>query len=123
MSEKYCNPAILDAALAEIQVADEVHACSDLPSDYSDVANKTLAHTSVDSDDFSKSDGVVSGRRLTVAQQEQVPVANEGTATHVALVNTATEELLYVTTSDPQGLTMNSYVDFPEWSIEIEDPS
>lgn len=120
---KYCHPDALDAALDFIQAATEQHACSALPADYADVASKSLAHTAVEPSDYSVGDGVVSGRRLTISEFLGIPVTAEGTATHVALIDTSTNRLLYVTTSDPQGLTMGSYVDFPEWSIEIEDPS
>ena len=122
MSTKYCNPAVLDAALDEVTHATEQHACSQMPESFAEVATYSLASVSLSSGDYSKSDGAVSGRRLTIAEQLGVPVTAEGTATHVALIDTLSNTLLYVTTSDPQGLTMGSYVDFPEWSIEIENP-
>jgi len=123
MSTKYCNPAVLDAALDEVTQASEQHACSQMPASFAEVATYSLASVSLSLGDYSKSDGVVSGRRLTIAEKLGVQVAAEGTATHVALVDTTTNTLLYVTTSDPQGLTLGSFVDFPAWSIEIEDPS
>lgn len=123
MSTKYCNPAAIDLALGYIAQADKQYACSQYPTSYADVLTYSLASVDLAAGAFSITDGVVSGRRLTIAEHKGVSVLVNGQANFVVLVHTASDQLLYVTTSDPQGLTTGSYVDFPEWSIEIENPS
>lgn len=123
MSQKYCIPDALDAALNFVAQADRQYACSLYPTTYQEVLDNALAFVDLTAPDFSLAPGVTFGRRLVVAEQLGVTVAADGTATHVALVDTVGGTLYYVTTSDPQGLTLGSFVDFPEWSIEIENPS
>lgn len=120
---KYCHPDNLDAALSAIAVADKMVACSDQPADFAGVAAITLAETAMAPADFTIGDGVASGRRLTVAAKGGVPVDDPGLVNHVALVDTVASKLLYVTTTDNQEITSGSFVDFPEWSIEIADPT
>jgi hypothetical protein len=119
---KYCNPLVIDAALDVIATATKMMACAGQPTDFADANAKMLSEVVMDGDKFSKSDGGISGRRLTVAQMQGVPVSVAGIVNHVALVRVADEILLYVTTADTQQITMGSFVDFPQWSIEIEDP-
>ena len=119
---KYCNPAVIDAALDEIATATKMLACNGQPTDFADANTKMLAETAMTTGEFAKGDGGVSGRRLTVDAVQGIAVAAAGTVNHVALVRVADSTLLYVTTADTQEITMGSFVDFPEWSIEIEDP-
>lgn len=119
---KYCNPAVIDAALDEIATATKMMACNGQPVSFADANTKMLAETAMTAGEFAKGAGGVSGRRLTVAAVQGIAVAAAGTANHVALVRVADSTLLYVTTADTQEITMGSFVDFPEWSIEIEDP-
>jgi hypothetical protein len=119
---KYCNPLVIDAALDVIATATKMMACNGQPVSFADANARMLSETSMDGATFSKGDGGISGRRLTVAAVQAVPVSVAGTVNHVALVRVADETLLYVTTADTQQITMGSFVDFPQWSIEIEDP-
>lgn len=120
---KYCHPDNLDAALSAIAAADTMIACSSQPADYAAVAEVNLAEVSMAPADFTLAAGDVSGRKLTVAAKTDVAVGTEGTINHVALVDTANTKLLYVTTSASQAITLGGFVDFPEWDIEIADPS
>ena len=119
---KYCNPDVIDAALDVIATATKMMACNGQPTDYADANTRMLAETAVTAGEFTKDAGGVSGRRLTVAQVQGVAVDSPGTVNHVALVRDSDDTLLYVTTADTQEITSGSFVDFPEWSIEIEDP-
>lgn len=119
---KYADPAGLDEALNYYGTATHQVACANQPADYADVSVQELAITAMDAADFTLEDGLVSGRRLVMAAKNGVAVTNAGTVTHVALVNQTDSKLLYVTTADPQDVTDGSFVDFPEWGIEIEDP-
>lgn len=119
---KYCNPNVLDSALNALTDADEMVACDGQPTDYADVATKAKATADLTGGDFSLADGDTGGRKLVVAEKNGVDVDDDGVVDHVALIDTSTSELLYVTTADPQSVTVGSYVNFPEWSITIEDP-
>jgi hypothetical protein len=119
---KYCNPLVIDAALDTIATATKMMACAGQPVSFADANTRMLAETVMTAGEFAKSNGGVSGRRLTVAQVQGISVSAPGTVNHVALVRVADSTLLYVTTADTQEITSGSFVDFPEWSIEIEDP-
>ena len=119
---KYCNPDILDAALDVIATATKMMACNAQPTDYANANATMLAETAMTAGEFTKSDGGISGRRLTVSAVAGIAVSTPGTVNHVALVRDSDQTLLYVTTADVQQITSGSFVDFPTWSIEIEDP-
>ena len=124
---KFTPDAVLD------QIADYIIAnatrlvvCSTQPTTYTE-ANATfaLADVTIDSGDFTKANGDVSGRKVTVAAQNGVLIDASGTALHVALLNVSGTELLYVTTCTSQALTANgsNTVNVPAWDIEIADPT
>lgn len=117
--------AVLDA-MADyiIAAADKLYVCSGQPANYAGIAAVALADVAIDSGDFSKADGDVSGRKVTVAQQTAVPIDSSGTANHVVLAkDAATSALLYVTTCTPQALTAGGTVTVPAWDIEVADPA
>lgn len=96
--------------------------CSAQPTTRTEaVTTYALADVVVDSTDFTKANGDVSGRKLTVGAQNSVPVDASGTATHIAIVDAT--RLLYVTTCTSQALTSGNQVNLPAWDIEIADPS
>jgi hypothetical protein len=98
-------------------------ACSAEPANYAGLAAVSLADVAMTGGDFTKANGDASGRKLTMAAKNGVAVDSNGTATHVALANTATSTLRYVTTCTGQALTTGSTVNFPSWKIEIADPT
>lgn len=106
----------------------EINLCSAEPTTYAEAhATHMLAqHTLVVGDgngDYTIADGDTSGRKLTVAQQSDVPITNSGTATHAAIVKTSTSELLMVTTVTPQVLTAGGTVTIPSFKGEVGDPT
>ena len=119
---KFATDAVLDGLLDKVATGTILTVCSAQPTTRTEaVTTYKLADVVVDSGDFSKADGDVSGRKLTVAQQADVPVDSNGTATHVAICDGTT--LLYVTTCTSQVLTSGNTVTVPAWKIEISDPS
>jgi hypothetical protein len=71
--------------------------------------------------DFTLADGDTSGRKMTVAAKNGVPIDANGTGSHVALVDAT--RLLFVTTCTAQVLTAGGTVDVPAWKEEIADPA
>lgn len=116
---------VLDAALSVVlNDCDKMTACSAEPGTYA-AANATLALADVamSSGDFNIGNGDTSGRKAAVAEKAGVTVDATGTATHVALLDTSTSKLLYVTTCTNQSLTSGNTMTFQTWDIEIADPT
>jgi len=90
---------------------------------YANIAAATLAEDDLDDNDLTEGAGMVSGRRLTVAQFSDLDIAQSGDATHVAIVDDDEEEVLYITTCTTQTLTMGGKVTIPSWGIEIRGPA
>ena len=119
---KWANDSVMDAALDVVATGTILTVCSTQPTTRTEaVTTYKLADVVIDGSDFSKANGDVSGRKLTVASQSSVTVDSTGTATHVAICDGS--NLLYVTTCTSQVLTSGNTVTIPAWDIEIEDPS
>lgn len=123
---KFAVDAVLDGSLDVVATATKLVVCSAQPTTYTE-ANSTyaLADVVIDSGDFTKANGDTSGRKVTVGAQSSVLIDTSGTATHVALVITASSTLLYGTTCTSQALTANgsNTVNVPAFDIEIADPA
>jgi len=100
---KKVSDSVLDAALDKIAECDLLVLCEGEPADYAAATTDkgsggvALGEIALDSGDFTKADGDVSGRKLTVAQQTPVAVDVSGDWDHVALVDNDTAELRLVT--------------------------
>lgn len=117
--------AVLDQMLDYIDSnMESLTVCSAEPANYAGIAAVALADVVIDNTDGTKADGDTSGRKLTIAQQSDFAIDTSGTATHVVLAkDSATSELLYVTTCTSQALTSGGTVTTPAWDIEIADPA
>lgn len=94
---KWANDSVMDAALDKVATGIILTVCSAQPTTRAEaVTTYKLADVTIDSGDFTKANGDVSGRKVTIAQQDNVPVDTTGTATHVAISDGT--NLLYVTT-------------------------
>ncbi len=119
---KSASDAVLDALLDKVATGTILTVCSAEPTTRTEaVTTYKLADETMSSGDYSKANGDTSGRKLTVAQQADVPVDSNGTATHVAICDGS--NLLYVTTCTSQVLTAGNTVTVPAWKIEVSDPS
>jgi hypothetical protein len=94
---KFTNDAVMDAALDEIiNNANLQTICSVAPTTRTEaVTTYALADQAIDSGDFTKADGDVSGRKATVAAQNAVTIDTSGVGTHVAITDAT--RLLHVT--------------------------
>lgn len=119
---KWSSDSVLDALLDKVATGTILTVCSAQPTSRSEaVTTYALADVSLSGGDYTKADGDVSGRKVTIAQQDDIPVDNNGTATHVAVCDGS--NLLYVTTCTSQVLTAGNTVTVPNWDIEVADPS
>ena len=121
---KVAPDAVMDAALAYIQACDLMVLCSAQPSSY------TNATTVVDigdvalttPDDLVIADGA-SGRKITIAGKNAVPIDHSGTITHIALCKVGDTTLRYMTTVTSAAVTQGETADVPAFSIQISDPT
>lgn len=117
---------VLDASLDKIATGTILTVCSDEPSDRSEaVTTYALADGTLTpgdgNGDFTIADGDTSGRKVTVAAQEDLEIDESGTATHVAICDNTS--LLLVTTCSSQALTQGGTVTVGTFKCEIRDPS
>jgi hypothetical protein len=121
---KKCSDAYMDAMLALIDDADALTICSAEPANVAGIAAVALADVAMTpgagNGDYTLANGDTSGRKLTVAQQSNMPIDASGTATHV-VIDDGTN--LYVTTCTSQALTSGGTVTTPAWDIEVADPT
>lgn len=123
---KFANDSVMDAALAKIATGVILTVCSAQPTTYAEATSTyklaDVALTAGDGNgDFTIANGDTSGRKVTVAQQDDIPVDSTGTATHVAICDGST--VLLVTTCTSQALTAGNTVTVPAFDDEIADPS
>jgi hypothetical protein len=117
---------VLDAALNYISTnADGIYICSQEPTTYTEAITTYGLGNRVGGPSFGAAvDGDVSGRKKQVNAVTDGSVTGDGTANHVALVDSGNSKLLYVTTiPTPQAVTNGNDWTLPSWDIEIEDPA
>lgn len=120
---KSVHDDVLDGAFDVLDQANLQTVCSAQPTSRTEaVTTYALADAvMVPNTDFTKGDGDISGRKVTVAAKTGETVDVTGTATHVALVDGT--RLLYVTTCTSQPLTAGNTINFSAWDVEIADPT
>ena len=122
---KTVHDDVLDGAFDVLDQGNLMIACTTQPTSRTEaVTTYALADVALTvNTDYTKANGDVSGRKVTVAAKSSVLIDTSGTATHIAIVDGT--RLLYVTTCTSQALTANgsNTVNFPAWDIEIADPS
>jgi hypothetical protein len=121
---KAAPDATIDSMFDYIDQSDIMHVCSGEPANYAGIAAVSLADVAMTPDtDYTKANGDVSGRKVTVAAKSAVTVDNSGTATHIALAKVGDTTLRYVTTCTSQAVTAANTVNVPAWIIEVRDPT
>jgi len=121
---KYVNDIVMDAALAKIATGNILTVCSQQPTNRTEaVTTYKLADVALTpgdgNGDFTISNGDVSGRKVRIEQQTDIPVDTTGSATHVAICDGT--DLLLVTTCTAQALTAGNTVTVPAFDDEIAD--
>jgi hypothetical protein len=123
---KFANDLVLDGALDYISTnGDKIAVCSAQPATYAELSSAPtmLAIHDMVGGDYTKADGDVSGRKLTVAEQATVSITNSGTATHVAIGDATSAVLVVATLTSSQALTNGgNTVTIPAFDIVLPDP-
>jgi len=121
-TSRWSADANMDAMLDKISTSTMLRVCSGAsnPADRAAAIAATLASTAIDGTAFTKADGDVSGRKVTIAQQLNMAITTSGDATCVTLDDGT--NLLYVTPATTQTLTSGGTVTSPAWRVEVADP-
>lgn len=116
----FSNDLIMDAALDKIATGTIMTVCSQQPTTRAEaVTTYALADATLSGGDFTKANGDVSGRKVTIAQKSNVPIDVSGTATCVAVCDGTS--LLIVADCVPQPLTSGGTVTVPAFKDEFGD--
>jgi hypothetical protein len=120
---KIVHDDVLDGAWDVLDQADIMTVCAGQPTTRTEAVttNKLADVAMTPNTDYTKANGTVSGRKVTMAAKSAVPVDSSGTADHIALCDGT--RLLYVTTCTSQVLTAGNTVNIPAWAAEIADPT
>lgn len=68
-------------------------------------------------------DGSPNGRTLTIVARTGASIVYSGSALAVALLNTTSSSVVYITTCTEQYLVAGGTVDVPSWTINLADPT
>jgi len=117
---KFATNAMIDGGLDKVATCVNITVCSGQPISFADIATKKLATTTLVGGDFTKANGTISGRKVTVGAKSSVSITATGSADHVVIDDNVSE--YEVTTCTAQGLTVGGTVTIPAWAIEIADP-
>lgn len=129
---KFLHDDVLDALLLAVaDYGDRLTVCSSQPTTFTQAASGSgnggymLAYVGLTPSgggpDYTLSNSP-SGRQCQVAQQNQFTVQEDGTATHIAIVDLSDQKLLAVTTCNSQSLTAGGLVTTPAWNMVVNDP-
>lgn len=121
---KFIPDAALDLIADYVDQSNIMHLCSAQPANYAGIAAVSLADVALTPDtDFTKANGDTSGRKVTVAAKNGVPIDTSGTGNHIAIASTGDSTLRFVTTCTSQAVTSGNTANFPAWDIETGDPT
>ncbi|OGG93595.1 MAG: hypothetical protein A2527_11855 [Candidatus Lambdaproteobacteria bacterium RIFOXYD2_FULL_50_16] len=122
---KWANDLVMDQGLEYLKYhANNLVACAGQPTNYAEaIGANFLGMITLSIGHLNVSDGVISGRRLTVSGRMGLLTQVAGLADHFALIDSVNQVLLYVTeaASSQQTYAQNS-IDTPDWDITIADP-
>lgn len=121
---KKIEDVFIDAMLDKIATCVTMTVCSAEPANQAGIAAVALASvvlTAGDGNgDYVIANGDVSGRKVTVQQQSNIPITASGNATHIVLDDGVN---IVVTTCTSQALTSGGTVTVPAFDDEVADPA
>lgn len=125
---KFIDDGSKNAGLANIaDNGNQLHLVSQAPAVYADVATYSLGMAPLTLGDgngaYTIRDGVVSGRRLSVAAQS-VEGTDDGVADHAVIIDTVNGVIKSVTTAPNYNMTTGAFQTVPGYDAwEIDDPT
>lgn len=120
---KSAHDDVLDALVEEIKNnANLLCACSAQPTSRIEAAvTYMLATVALTSVDFTIADGGSGGRKVTISAKSGITITNNGTITHLAIIDNS--KLYFVTTTSSQTLVAGNLLNIPSWTITVNDPA
>jgi hypothetical protein len=123
---KYIADAVANAGLAVVGTGNVMTICSAQPTTRTEaVTTYKLADVTLTAGDgngdYTIADGDVNGRKLTIAEQADIPIDTSGTATHIAICDGS--NVLLVTTCTSQAVTSGNTATVPAFAHTISDAS
>ena len=121
---KLVDDTVLDAALGTVDNATSIIVASGTPTSYATAVANALATGNAGNSKaptFAAPADDTSGRKLVVNEVAGIPIAANGTPTHICL--TVGTTLLYQTTCTGAALVTGNTVTVPAWKINIPDPT
>jgi hypothetical protein len=116
---KSASDGILDGTLDVIASCTKLTICAGQPTSIAEIATFELASVVIDGTDFTKANGDIDGRKVTIAAQADLSISTSGNADHVVVSN-ATH--LMATTVASQALTAGGTVSTNAFDFENGDP-
>ena len=117
---KKLDDSVYDAALSLVSTSTRVSVCTAEPANFAGIAAVSTGSAVLVGGDFTISDGVTSGRRVTVAEKTYTP-ASAGTVNHWAYDDGVT--LLAVTTCTSKAVSIGVDETLTTIDIELADPT
>ena len=119
---KLSPDAMMDAALAWIVTnTNALCVCSTQPTTYTHATSTYLLGQESSVTVGSPQDWSTSGREVAVPAKSSVAITAGSSAQHIALVNTSTSTLAYVTTISTQAVSASDKMNIATWDIRIAD--
>ncbi len=118
---KDASAGMIDGGLDKIATSVNLTVCSGQPTSFADIAVKKLATATITGADFTKANGDISGRNVTIASQASMAITATGTADHVVIDDGVSE--YEITTVTAKALMTGGIVTSPAWKIEISKPA
>ena len=116
--------AVIDGGLDYLAAnATRVHVCSSEPAAYANIAAAQLAVYTISGANFTKANGDVSGRKITLGAQTGAIAGAAGNGTHLAFSN-GSSTLYGVIAGDGDAISIGQQVDIAAVDVwEIRDPT
>lgn len=119
---RFASRPVLDAGLDRLATASRMLVLAGQPADLAAALAAPLAETVLQPADFAKADAPGGGRQLAVAARDGLVALAAGTADHVALIDEAGGQLLYVTTCPPQPVLAGAPLNVAAWTVVASPP-
>lgn len=117
---KFIEDVVYDAALDKISGSTRMHLCSGQPTSWADCLSKSIGAVTVDSLDFTITNGDTSGRKAIVGAQVGFNITRSDTLDHVAFINST--DLLCGVTHTPTAVVSGDSRNTAAFDIEMRDP-
>ena len=126
---KYAHPEIMDLGLSQLDTtATGVYAIQGFTTDFAtatdNITGNAIGNAALITGDITLTNGNTAGaRKAVVSDLITISFDKDGTPDHLALVDSLTSKVLYVTEIvNPQPVLLGNTMTTPVWEVEISAP-